>query len=228
MRSKEDAQDYRYFPDPDLPPLAIGEDWIERVRASLPELPATMRARFERPAAPARREYGLSPYEASALTASRELAGYYEDVVAASGGSPRIAASWMMGELSAALRRGDLEISASPVPAASLGALLKRMEEGAISGKTAKEVFDAMWSGEHNGDPDAIISARGLQQISDSSALESIVDQVLAAQPAVVEEFRSGREKAFNALVGQAMKATRGKANPAELTAILRKKLGSV
>jgi aspartyl-tRNA(Asn)/glutamyl-tRNA(Gln) amidotransferase subunit B len=218
MRSKEDAQDYRYFPDPDLPPLAIDEAWIARVRAALPELPQAKRERFAV-------QYGLTPYDAATLTASREFADYYEETVGALGGNPKLAANWVMGELSAALNRDERDIAAAPIASGQLARLLKRLADGTISGKAAKEVFDAMWSGEDGGDADAIIAARGLQQISDTGAIERIVDEVLAANPAIVAEFRAGKEKAFNSLVGQAMKATKGKANPAEVNAILRRKL---
>src|SRR5947207_12316179 len=174
MRSKEDAQDYRYFPDPDLPPLAIDEAWIERVRGALPELPQAQRARFAT-------QYGLTAYDAAALTASRELAQYFEDTVAALGGEAKLAANWVMGELSAALNREERELSATPIAAHALAKLLGRIKDGTLSGKSAKEVFDAMWTGECAGDPDAIIAAKGLQQISDSDAIERIVDDVLAA-----------------------------------------------
>ena len=220
MRSKEDAQDYRYFPDPDLPPLAIGEDWIERVRAGLPELPQAMRARFVA-------DYGLPPVDAANLTGARDVAAYFEAVVGALGGAAqaKLAANWVQGDLAAALNRAELAIAACPIPAARLARLIGRIVDGTISGKIAKDVFDAMWSGEEGGDADAIIAARGLTQISDTGAIEKIVDDVLAANAATVAEFRAGKEKAFNALVGQAMKATRGKANPAQVNAILRRRL---
>jgi aspartyl-tRNA(Asn)/glutamyl-tRNA(Gln) amidotransferase subunit B len=217
MRSKEDAQDYRYFPDPDLPPLVVAEDWIERVRAAMPELPAAIAARFKQ-------TLGLSPADAQALTASRELAGYFEQLVTAFGGDPKIAANWMTGEVAAALNKAEIDVADAPVSAAALAALLKRIGDGTISGKIAKTVFDAMWAGE--GDADAIIEAKGLRQISDEGAIERIVDDVLAANAAVVAEFKAGKEKAFNSLVGKAMQATKGKANPAQVNAILRRKLG--
>jgi aspartyl-tRNA(Asn)/glutamyl-tRNA(Gln) amidotransferase subunit B len=216
MRSKEDAQDYRYFPDPDLPPLLIDEAWISRVRAELPELPEAMKARFEA-------AYRLSPYEAATLTGSRELADYYERTVRTLGGGSKIAAHWVMGALSAALNRGETDIGAAAITSESLAGLLKRVQDNTISGKIAKEVFDAMWAGE--GDADTIIGQRGLKQISDEGAIESIIDAVLAANPGIVTEFRAGREKAFNSLVGKAMAATKGKANPAQVNAILKKKL---
>jgi aspartyl-tRNA(Asn)/glutamyl-tRNA(Gln) amidotransferase subunit B len=222
MRSKEDAQDYRYFPDPDLPPLVIDDAWIERVRADLPELPQAMQARFTA-------RYALGAQDAAALTADRDTAGYFEAAVDALAGpaeaSGKLVANWMLGEVSAALNRSDQRIAAAPVNAGRLAALLRRVGDGTISGKTAKEVFDAMWAGEHGGDADAIIAARGLEQISDAGAIEQIVDGVLAAHPAIVAEFRAGREKAFNSLVGKAMAATKGRADPAKVNAILRRKL---
>ena len=201
MRSKEDAQDYRYFPDPDLLPLVIGDDWIERVRATLPELPAAMAARFES-------AYGLPKYDASILTATKATAAYFEAVVADAGAAnAKAAANWIMGQLAK---------------------LLARIADGTISNNTAKkDVFPAMWAGEHGGDADAIIEAKDLKQTSDSGELEKIIDDVLAANAKSVEEFRAGKEKAFNALVGQAMKATRGKANPAQVNDLLKKKLGA-
>jgi aspartyl-tRNA(Asn)/glutamyl-tRNA(Gln) amidotransferase subunit B len=217
MRSKEDAQDYRYFPDPDLPPLVIDEAWIARVRTELPELPDAMKARFEA-------AYGLSRYEAATLTDSRELADYYERTVRALGGGSRIAAHWVMGELSAALNRGETDIGAAPITSETLAGLLKRVQDNTISAKIAKDVFDAIWAGE--GDADTIIEKRGLTQISDEGAIEKIVDDVLAANSGIVAEFRAGREKAFNSLVGKAMQATRGKANPAQVNAMLKRKLG--
>jgi aspartyl-tRNA(Asn)/glutamyl-tRNA(Gln) amidotransferase subunit B len=215
MRSKEDAHDYRYFPDPDLPPLVIDSAWIERVKSALPELPEAMKTRFVA-------QYELTPYEATALTASRETARYFEDTVRA-GAKPKHAATWIMGELSAALNRDETDISVSRVTPAMLACLLARVHDGTISGKIAKEVFDAMWEG--GGDADSIIEARGLKQISDESAIEKIVDEVIAANPAVVADVNAGREKAFNSLVGQVMKASKGKANPAQVNAILHLKL---
>ena len=222
MRSKEDAQDYRYFPDPDLPPLVIGDDWIERVRAGLPELPQAMCARFVA-------DYGLPAVDAANLTGARDVAAYFEAVVAGLGAAAqaKLAANWVQGDLAAALNRAELAIAACPIPAARLARLIGRIVDGTISGKIAKDVFDAMWLGEEGGDADAIIAARGLTQISDAGAIEKIVDDVLAANAAMVAEFRAGKEKAFNAMVGQAMKATRGKANPAQVNAILRRKLQS-
>jgi aspartyl-tRNA(Asn)/glutamyl-tRNA(Gln) amidotransferase subunit B len=219
MRSKEDAHDYRYFPDPDLLPLAVSPEWIEATRASLPELPEARRARYER-------ELGLTAYDAATLTQSRELSDYFDDVARRLGdpAAAKTAANWVMGELAGALNRTDTDITRSPVSSAALAGLIARVRDGTLSGKLAKEVFDAMWTGE--GDADAIIARRGLQQISDAGELEALVDAVLAANPKSVEEFRAGKEKAFNALVGQAMKATKGKGNPALINALLKKKLG--
>ncbi len=232
MRSKEDAHDYRYFPDPDLPPLALDDAWIERVRAELPELPEAMRVRFEK-------EYGLPPHDARTLTSSRELGAYYE-ATAVAPVDTKLAANWVLGEVSAALNRAELDISDVPVPAEKLAELLLRIQDGTISGKIAKDVFAEMWSGAdqavghaagtstaHARSADEIIAQRGLKQISDESALERVVDEVLAANPAIVAEFRAGKEKAFNSLVGKAMQATRGKANPAQVNAILRKRLNA-
>jgi aspartyl-tRNA(Asn)/glutamyl-tRNA(Gln) amidotransferase subunit B len=217
MRSKEDASDYRYFPDPDLLPLEIAPALIERVRAQLPELPGAMRERLVR-------DYGLPAPDAAALTASLPLARYFE-AVALAATDKKAAANWIMGELSAALNAGGLDIDACPVAPAELAVLVNRVSDGTINGKTAKELFALLWSGEARS-VDAVIAARGLQQISDGAALERIVDEVLAAHPSVVAEFRGGKEKAFQSLVGQAMKATRGKANPQQLNDILRRKLG--
>jgi aspartyl-tRNA(Asn)/glutamyl-tRNA(Gln) amidotransferase subunit B len=221
MRTKEDAHDYRYFPDPDLPPLVVSEQWIEEVRSAMPELPQAKRERYHT-------ELGLSAYDAITLTQSRELAEYFEataSATAASGLGPKPVANWVMGELSAKLNDAGLDPSRSPVGPAALGRLLARVHDGTISGKIAKEVFDAMWAGE--GDADAVIERRGLRQISDAGALEAVVAEVLAANPKQVEDYRAGKEKAFNSLVGQVMKATRGKANPAQVNELLRKKLAA-
>ena len=219
MRSKEDAQDYRYFPDPDLPPLVIDEAWIERVKSDLPELPEAMRARFET-------QYGLAAYDARSLTSSRELAAYYEGAAIAPVES-KLAANWVLGEVSAALNRAELDLSEAPVSAGQLAGLLRRIQDGTISGKMAKEVFDAMWSREVSGDgaADTIIAAKGLKQITDEGVVAKIVDEVLATNPSIVAEFKAGKEKAFNSLVGKAMQATKGKANPAQVNAILKQKL---
>jgi len=226
MRSKEDAHDYRYFPDPDLPPLVIGADWIAAVRDTLPELPAAMRARFEA-------DYGLSAYDAAQLTASRDTAAYFEAVVNATPAAPaalpraqaKLAANWVMGELAAALNRDDKTLADAPVAAEKLAALIARIGDGTLSNKIARDVFAAMWAGEHGADPDAIIAARGLQQINDDSAIAAMVDAVIAAHPTVVEEVRQGKQKAFNALIGQVMKAAKGRANPQRINELLKARL---
>jgi len=221
MRSKEDAQDYRYFPDPDLPPLVIAAEWIERVKTALPELPAAMRERFVR-------DYGLPEYDAAVLTQSKAMATYFEAVVAKAGKEQaKAAANWLMGDVSSTLNREGVDIAAAPVKAQQLALLLQRIADGTISNKIAKEVFAAMWEArsEQATLADDIIEAKGLKQISDSGALEKIIDEVLAANAKSVEEYRAGKEKAFNALIGQAMKATKGKANPAQLTELLKQKL---
>ncbi len=216
MRSKEDAMDYRYFPDPDLLPLAISKEWIEQVARDMPELPAAMRERFVR-------EYGLPEYDAGVLTGSKAVAAYFE-AVARAVPDKKIAANWIMGEVAAALNNADIEIDAAPVSAAQLAGLILRVLDGTISHKTAKDVFAALWQREGEG-ADAIIEARGLKQISDAGAIEKLIDEVLAANQKSVEEFRAGKDKAFNALVGQCMRATRGKANPQQVNEILRRKL---
>jgi len=216
MRSKEDAADYRYFPDPDLLPLEISPALIERIRAELPELPGAMRERLSR-------DYGLSEQDAATLTASRALADYFEQVAAAVT-DRKAAANWIMGEVSAALNAADIGIERCPVPAAQLAALIMRVVDGTINAKTAKELFALLWAGESS-TVDALIDTRGLRQISDSGAIEKVVDEVLAANAGIVAEFRAGKEKAFQSLVGQAMKATRGKANPQQLNDILRQRL---
>jgi aspartyl-tRNA(Asn)/glutamyl-tRNA(Gln) amidotransferase subunit B len=218
MRSKEDAMDYRYFPDPDLLPLQVSADWIERVRKALPELPEAMRARLAN-------QYGLSPYDAALLTSSRALAQYFE-AAAQDAPDPKAVANWVTGEVSAALNAAGLSIEQCPVAPAQLAALLSRIGDGTINQKIAKDVFAALWQARAES-VDAYIDAHGLRQISDAAALEAIVDQVLAGNPAMVAEFKSGKQKAFNALVGQAMKATRGQANPAQVNEILRLKLGN-
>ena len=219
MRSKEDAQDYRYFPDPDLLPLDISSDWIERSRAALPELPAAMQTRLQS-------EYGLSSYDATTLTSSQALAQYFENTVAAAGKpQAKLCANWIMGEVAARLNKEDLDIGQAPLSVAQLALLVQRIADQTLSSKTAREVFDALWTGAGQ-DVDAIIDARGLKQITDTGAIEAIIDEVLAANQKSVEEFRAGKDKAFNALVGQAMKATKGKANPQQVNELLRKKLG--
>jgi len=223
MRSKEDSQDYRYFPDPDLLPLVISEAWIARVKAAMPELPASMRVRLIT-------ELGLSEYDAMVLTQSKATAIYFETVVQHAGqAQAKPAANWMMGDVASTLNREGKDISEIPVSAAQLALLLQRIADGTISNKIAKEVFAAMWH-EPSADvnlADTVIEAKGLKQISDPNALEKIIDEVLAANPKSVEEFRAGKEKAFNALVGQAMKATKGKGNPAQVNALLLAKLNT-
>jgi aspartyl-tRNA(Asn)/glutamyl-tRNA(Gln) amidotransferase subunit B len=221
MRGKEDAQDYRYFPDPDLPPLVIEDAWIARVREAMPELPEAMKRRLVA-------QHGITEYDAALLTSNRAVVDYYGQTVKAlqAGNAPanKIVANWVLGELSAALNKAELDIERSPVAPSQLAGLLRRINDNTISGKIAKDVFDAMWAGE--GEPDAIIAAKGLTQISDEGAIEKLVDDVLAANPAIAAEVRAGKEKAFNSLVGQVMKASKGKANPAQVNAILKKKLG--
>jgi len=218
MRSKEDAHDYRYFPDPDLLPLEITPAWIDEVRAALPELPAALKDRCQR-------EYGLSAYDAATLTAQRETAQFFLDTVAVAGPElAKTAANWIMGEVSARLNREELEIAASPVSPAQLAGLLQRIADNTVSNAIARKVFEALWSGE-GASADQVIEAQGLKQITDSGAVEAMVDAVLAANPKSVEEFRAGKEKAFNALVGQVMKAAKGKANPQQVTDLLRAKL---
>ena len=214
MRSKEDAHDYRYFPDPDLPPLAISSDWIARVRAAMPELPKDMATRFER-------DYALGAYDAAMMTESRDVAAYFETAAIASG-EPKLVANWMMGEISRRMNAGPL--TAIPVPAQTLATLIARIGDRTISNAAARQVFDALWQKEGD-DVDALIEAKGLRQMNDAGELERIVDAVIAGNAKSVEEFRAGKDKAFNALVGQAMKASRGKADPGEVGALLRRKL---
>jgi len=216
MRTKEDAHDYRYFPDPDLPPLTIAPQWIDDVRASMPELPATMAERFQR-------DDGLTADDAAVMTQSLAFARYYEAARAACG-QPKLVANWLMGEVSRRLNAEGRPIEQSPVDTAALARLIGRVVDGTVSNNGARQVFDALWGGEA-GDVDALIDARGLRQMSDSGELERIVDEVLAANPKSVEEYRAGKEKAFNALVGQVMKASRGKANPAQANALLKRRL---
>jgi aspartyl-tRNA(Asn)/glutamyl-tRNA(Gln) amidotransferase subunit B len=216
MRTKEDAHDYRYFPDPDLPPLAIDEAWIERVRSEMPELPEAKRQRYVG-------AYALPPQDAVSLTATIVLSLPFEDAVRA-GVDPKLATNWVLGDFSAALNRQGADLQQAPVSGLQLGALLKRVQDGTISGKIAKEVFDAMWAGE--GDADSIIEKRGLRQISDAGAIERIVNDIIAANASIVAEYRAGKEKAFNSLVGKVMAATKGKANPAQVNALLKEKLG--
>jgi aspartyl-tRNA(Asn)/glutamyl-tRNA(Gln) amidotransferase subunit B len=217
MRTKEDAHDYRYFPDPDLLPLVVSEAAIERVRAGMPELPQAKRARFQ--------QYGLPAQDTATLTLTRSMSEYFDQTVASASGaaSPKDVANWITGDLSAKLNETGKDASESNVSPAQLARLMALIRDGTISRKIAKEVFDAMWAGE--GDPDAIIDRRGLRQISDAGALEAIVAEVLAANPKQVEDYRAGKEKAFNSLVGQVMKATKGKANPAQVNELLKSKL---
>jgi aspartyl-tRNA(Asn)/glutamyl-tRNA(Gln) amidotransferase subunit B len=218
MRSKEDAHDYRYFPDPDLPPLVIAPEWVERVRVTMPELPGAMAARFER-------DDGLSAYDAAMMAQSLAMARYYETARDACK-QPKLVANWLMGEITKRLNADEREIDASPVGALALAALVGRVVDGTVSNNGARQVFDALWKGEGT-DVDALIALKGLKQMSDSGALEKIVDDVLAANAKSVEEFRAGKDKAFNALVGQVMKASKGQANPAQASDLLKKKLGA-
>ena len=214
MRSKEDAHDYRYFPDPDMPPLVLDPAWVESLRAALPELPDARRERYVR-------EFGLSPYDAGVLTAERETAQYYELVAA--GRDPKLAANWVTGDLFAALNRTRRDISDPPVSAADLGALLDLLADGTLSGKLAKEVFEAMV--ETGKPPAAIVEERGLRQVTDTGAIEAAVDEVLAAHADKLAEYRSGKDKLFGFFVGQVMKAMAGKGNPALVNEVLRRKL---
>ncbi len=216
MRSKEEANDYRYFPDPDLLPVVLEESYIEDIGKTLPELPGQKRKRFID-------EHGLSAYDAGVLTASRELGDYYEHVVERLGGDPKLAANWVSGELAGALNKAGLDITESVVGPQALADMLGRILDNTISGKIAKDVFEAMWNGE--GTADEIIEARGLKQITDSSAIEAVIDQVMEANPGQLADYRSGKDKLFGFFVGQVMKATQGKANPAQVNDVLRKKL---
>ncbi len=216
MRSKEDSADYRYFPDPDLPPLVIAPEWVERVKGEMPELPAVMAARFEQ-------ADSLPAYDAAIMTASLATARYYEAAKAVCG-APKLVANWVMGEISRRLNAEERSIEASPVSAELLGALIKRIQDGTISNNAAKQVFESLWTGEGS-DVDALIESKGLKQSNDTGEIERILDEILAANQKSVEEFRAGKDKAFNALVGQAMKATKGKANPSLVNELLKKKL---
>ena len=217
MRSKEEAHDYRYFPDPDLLPLLVSEEWIEEIRSTMPELPQAKRIRFQ--------TYGLPAQDTATLTSSRSMSEYFDQTIRNAGVmvAAKDVANWITGSLSAKLNEADKDASESNVSPVQMAALLARIQDGMISGKIAKEVFDAMWAGE--GEPDAIIERRGLRQISDVDALEVIVAAVLAANARSVAEFHAGKERAFNALVGQVMKATQGKANPQQVNDLLKKKL---
>jgi aspartyl-tRNA(Asn)/glutamyl-tRNA(Gln) amidotransferase subunit B len=216
MRSKEDAPGYRYFPDPDLPPLCIDAAWIEQERAALPELPAALAQRLQT-------RFGLSAYDAGLLTASREWADYFLTMTAEGTLDPKLCANWMTGELAATLKRTGREVQDSCVSAPQLAALLRRIQDGTLSGKMAREVFEILW--QEGGEVDALIEARGLSQVSDSGVLEKLIDELLAAHPAQVEEFRAGKDKVFGFFVGRAMKASGGRAHPQQLNELLRRKL---
>jgi aspartyl-tRNA(Asn)/glutamyl-tRNA(Gln) amidotransferase subunit B len=216
MRTKEEANDYRYFPDPDLLPVVLTSTFIDEIRAQLPELPDEKAARFAK-------DYGLSPYDAGVLTASAELAAYYEEVARQVPGESKLSANWVMGELSAALNKEGLEIATSRLSSQALAQLLGRIADSTISGKIAKEVFEAMWASGKSAD--AIIQEKGLRQITDAAAIERVIDEVMAKNPAQLADYRSGKDKLFGFFVGQVMKATGGKANPAELNKLLKTKL---
>ena len=218
MRSKEEANDYRYFPDPDLLPVELDAAFIESVKAELPELPDARRNRFVE-------QYGLSHYDAGILTDSREMAEFYEQVVAAAGGEGKLSANWVTSELAGLLNKDDKDITQSPVTAKQLGGMIMRIKDGTISGKIAKQVFEAMWAGD--GDADTIIEQKGLKQITDTGAIEKIIREILDNNPKQVEQFRGGQEKLLGYFVGQAMKATQGKANPGEVNKLLKKMLSS-
>ncbi len=215
MRTKEDAADYRYFPDPDLPPLVIGRDWVARVQSEMTELPRVMAARFVA-------DYGLPEYDATTLTQSKAMAAYFEAAAKACG-QAKLVSNWVMGEVSRRLNTGEAGIEHAPVSAAQLAAMIGRIADNTISNSAAKQVFDAMWT--EGGEVDAIIEAKGLKQMNDTGALEAIIEEVLAANPKNVEEFRAGNSKALNGLVGPIMKASKGKANPAQVNELLLKKL---
>jgi aspartyl-tRNA(Asn)/glutamyl-tRNA(Gln) amidotransferase subunit B len=248
MRSKEDAQDYRYFPDPDLLPLEISQQWVAEIKASMPELPMRRRYRFMAADAAGlaavlqeqsdidfeagldvaveKAFYQLSAYDAAMLTADKDTADYFEQVMEVIGDkNAKLCANWVMGEVAARLNRDDKDITASPVSAGQLAGLLLHINDGTISGKIAKEVFDAMWLGEYGGDAETIIKTKGLKQISDEGQIAKLVDGILSANPQQVADYRNGKEKAFNSLIGQVMKVSKGKANPAQVNEILKKKL---
>ncbi|QRR34554.1 Asp-tRNA(Asn)/Glu-tRNA(Gln) amidotransferase subunit GatB [Hydrogenophaga sp. YM1] len=217
MRTKEDAADYRYFPDPDLPPLVVARDWVAEVKAAMPELPRAMAERFVQ-------QYALPEYDATTLTQSPAMAAYFEAAAQASG-QAKMASNWVMGEVSRRLNNEEKGIADVPVSAAQLAALLQRIADGTVSNNAAKQVMDALWTGE-GAEVDAVIETKGLKQVSDSGAIEKIIDEVMAANADMVAQFRAGKDKAFNALVGQAMKASKGKANPQQVNELLRQKLG--
>jgi aspartyl-tRNA(Asn)/glutamyl-tRNA(Gln) amidotransferase subunit B len=216
MRTKEDAADYRYFPDPDLPPLVIARSWVDQVKATMPELPRQMAERFVR-------EYALPEYDATTLTQSPAMAAYFENAAKASG-QAKMASNWIMGEVSRRLNQEEKDMGQVPVSAETLAALLTRIADGTVSNNAGKQVMDALWAGESQ-DVDAVIEAKGLKQMNDSGALETIIDEVMAANAPMVEQFRAGKDKAFNALVGMVMKASKGKANPQQVNDVLRQKL---
>lgn len=216
MRTKEDSADYRYFPDPDLPPLCISTEWIEQTRAQMPELPRKMAERFVA-------DYGLPEYDAATLTQSPQMAAYFEQAAQKSG-QPKLASNWVMGEISKRLNAEEIGIESAQVTAQQLAQIIQRIQDGTISHNAARQVFDALWRGEAS-DADAVIEAKGLKQMNDTGALEKIIDEVIAANPANVEQYRAGKDKAFNALVGQVMKASKGKANPQQVNELLRAKL---
>ncbi|HSX94477.1 MAG TPA: Asp-tRNA(Asn)/Glu-tRNA(Gln) amidotransferase subunit GatB [Hydrogenophaga sp.] len=226
MRTKEDAADYRYFPDPDLPPLVVARDWVDEVKAAMPELPRAMAERFVQ-------QYGLPEYDATTLTQSPAMAAYFEAAAQASG-QAKLASNWVMGEVSRRLNNEERDIAEVPVNAGQLAALLTRIADGTVSNNAAKQVMDALWTGagadaqvmDARAQIDAVIEAKGLKQVSDVGAIEKIIDEVMAANADMVAQFRAGKDKAFNALVGQAMKASKGKANPQQVNDLLRKKLG--
>ncbi len=215
MRTKEDAADYRYFPDPDLPPLVISRDWVDRVRSEMAELPRVMAERFVR-------DYGLPEYDATTLTQSQAIAAYFEATAKASD-QAKLASNWIMGEVARRLNQDDIDFDAIPVASTQLAALIGRIVDNTISNNAAKQVFDALWQGER--EVDAIIEAKGLKQMNDTGALESIIDEVLAGNAGNIAQYKAGKDKAFNALVGQVMKASKGKANPAQVNALLKAKL---
>ncbi|TNF53574.1 MAG: Asp-tRNA(Asn)/Glu-tRNA(Gln) amidotransferase GatCAB subunit B, partial [Burkholderiales bacterium] len=217
MRTKEDAADYRYFPDPDLPPLVIARSWVDEVKAAMPELPRQMAERLVA-------DYGLPEYDATTLTQSPAMAAYFETAAKASG-QAKMASNWVMGEISRRLNNEEKDIAQVPVSAETLAALLKRIADGTVSNNAAKQVMDALWTGEGQ-DVDAVIEAKGLKQMNDSGALEKIIDEVMAANAPMVEQYRAGKDKAFNALVGLVMKASKGKANPQQAGELLKQKLG--
>ncbi|MDJ0890292.1 MAG: Asp-tRNA(Asn)/Glu-tRNA(Gln) amidotransferase subunit GatB [Gammaproteobacteria bacterium] len=216
MRSKEEANDYRYFPDPDLLPVEIDDAFVARMEEELPELPDARKSRFTA-------EYGLSAYDAGVLTASRDVADFYEETVRTAKGESKLCANWVMVDLAGALNKENLEIADSPVSAQMLGQMVQRIADNTISGKIAKQVFESMWNGE--GQADGIIETKGLRQMTDAGAMEALVDEVIAANPRQVEQFRAGKDKLLGYFVGQVMKATRGKANPQQLNEILKRKL---